>query len=195
MVVGPPASPEFDRPIPEDRRAIARDVAAVVTPGLAIRDVPALPALRSPAPPQRSAALAPRPAVARPSTASPAAGPTHGTAEVVRPARMTDEARDGVMTVALPAGPLERSPAPEPAVARAPAAPPGYWIQVGAYRNATLAGRVAERVKGELLIAPAPAASDPLLRVRVGPFSSRAQAIARLGAYRSLGYKPFVVAD
>jgi hypothetical protein len=58
-----------------------------------------------------------------------------------------------------------------------------------------MAGRVAERVKGEILIAPSPAAAEPLLRVRVGPFANRAQAVARLRDYRSLGYQPFVATD
>jgi cell division septation protein DedD len=50
-------------------------------------------------------------------------------------------------------------------------------------------------VKGEILIARVPGAGDPLLRVRVGPFASRAQALGRLREYRSLGYEPFVAAD
>ena len=177
MVVGPPAPPELDRPIPEDRRTIARDVAAVVTPGLAVHDGGTLRPLRSPAPAARELSQAPAspPTAARPSMAAPAPAAVLGTAEAARPARMTDAGRGG-------------APAP-------PAAAPAYWIQVGAYRNPTMAGRVAERVKGEILIAPLRVAGDALLRVRVGPFSSRGQALARLREYRSLGYKPFVATD
>jgi phospholipid transport system substrate-binding protein len=233
MLVGPPAPPDLDRPIPEERRAITRDIAAVVTPGLAVRDVTPLPPLRQPAPatPERRVAPAPPsvgpvPAVT-PSPGAPVAAvgttETNGTAgrgdaaragtpephraprrddidrarmvEPPRPSRMGPSVGAAPMTAAAAPPPVERPRAPRPVVVRAPEAPPAYWIQIGAYRNATMAGRVAERVKGEILIAPSPAAGEPLLRVRVGPFANRAQAVSRLRELETLGYKAFVASD
>jgi ABC-type transporter MlaC component len=86
-------------------------------------------------------------------------------------------------------------------VVRPPAAPmppaPRLWIQVGAFRSAATAGRVAEHVRGVILVGPTPAAdAAPLLRVRVGPFADRAHAAVRLRELRTLGYQPFLaVAD
>jgi cell division protein FtsN len=75
-------------------------------------------------------------------------------------------------------------------------APAAYWIQVGAFRNATVAGRIAARVNGEIFVVAGHAAGgghgEPLLRVRVGPFNDRAQASARLRELRAQGYQPFV---
>ncbi len=184
MVVGPPAPPELDRPIPEERQAIARDVAAVVTPGLAMRDVPpfAPPAPRTP---ERRVAPAPPPIAPGPApvTRAPAAPTGPPAMEIQRAAAV------------VPAAPLERPRAPGPAVARAFGTPPPFWIQVGAYRNPTTAGQVARRIKGEIMIAPSLTAGDPLLRVRVGPFGNRAQAVARLHDLQKLGYLPFVATD
>jgi cell division septation protein DedD len=74
---------------------------------------------------------------------------------------------------------------------------PRLWIQVGAFRSAATAGRVAEHVRGVILVGPTPAAdAAPLLRVRVGPFADRAHAAVRLRELRTLGYQPFLaVAD
>jgi cell division septation protein DedD len=99
------------------------------------------------------------------------------------------------MTAALPAEPPARPPAARPVVARATPPAPGFWIQVGAFRSAATAGRVAERVRGEILIAPAGTSTEPLLRVRVGPFANRALAVARLREFQSLGYQPFIAAE
>jgi len=90
--------------------------------------------------------------------------------------------------------PIERPRSTKPVIARPAVAPAGYWLQVGAFRNATIASRIAGQVKGEILVAP-PAAGDrgePILRVRVGPFADRAQAVARLRQLQSLGYQPFI---
>ena len=99
------------------------------------------------------------------------------------------------VTAALPAEPPSRPPAARPVVARATPTAPGFWIQVGAFRSPTTAGRVAERVQGEILVAPAGTPTEPLLRVRVGPFASRAEAVARLREFQSLGYQPFIAAE
>ena len=228
MVVEPPAPPELDRLIPEERREVARDVAAVVTPGLAVRDVPPFgpPAPRrperrvAPAPPP----IAPGPAPVTTAPATPAAPPA--ITDVARPHQLRDadrvsapeppraeiqraaavepprasrikNAAGGVssMTAVVPAAPLERPRAPRPTATRAPGTPPAYWIQVGAYRNPSTAGQVARQIKGEITIAPSPTAGDPLLRVRVGPYSHRVQAVTRLRDLQKLGYHPFVAAD
>jgi phospholipid transport system substrate-binding protein len=209
MVVGPPAPPELDRPIPEERQAIARDVAAVVTPGLAMRDVPRFAPL-APRAPERRVAPAPPPIGPGPVpiTTAPAAptvrAPEPPRAEIQRAAavepprasRIKNGAGDvSSMTAVVPATPLDRPRTHKPAFARASGMPPAFWIQVGAYRNPATAGQVARRIKGEITMAPSPTAGDPLLRVRVGPFVNRAQAVARLRDLQKLGYHPFVAAD
>jgi cell division septation protein DedD len=80
-----------------------------------------------------------------------------------------------------------------------PAAPgSGFWVQVGAYRDTATAGRVAKAVNGEILIVAeagaARAAESPLLRVRVGPFVERTQAVSKARDLTALGYKPFIAA-
>jgi phospholipid transport system substrate-binding protein len=204
LVVGPPAPPEFDRSIPEDRQAIARDVAAVVTPGLAVRDVTPLPPLRQPAPdPERR--VAPAPAPVAPVPPASASGPAAtlaalGKPEIARPSRPSDADRlvSPVPPRAAPTASMERARTVEPVRMSRPqtlraADAAAFWIQVGAYRNATMAGRVAERVKG--VIVPSAASGESLLRVRVGPFTNRAQAASRLRQFQALGYQPFVAVD
>ena len=64
---------------------------------------------------------------------------------------------------------------------------------MGAYRNAGAAGRVAAQVHGKILVVTTPAAaSSPLLRVRVGPFSDRARAQTRLRKLESQGWRAFI---
>jgi len=75
-----------------------------------------------------------------------------------------------------------------------------FWVQVGAYRDTGAAGRVAKAVNGEILVvAESPqgvtrAADSPLLRVRVGPFVERTQAVLKARDLQALGYKPFIAA-
>jgi phospholipid transport system substrate-binding protein len=212
MVAGSAPS-EHDAPGPEDRRAIVRDLAAVVTPGLAVRDVAALPPLPPPAPARGTGLPGATPVM---STSAPARvavlaavpdshsirGDVHrGTgAETSRTIRGEDGSRTAPAEPVAPSTPRLGAGSPAPlAVAVPPGAAPSpattFWVQVGAYRNASTAGKVADRVRGEIFLAPPTAAGEPLLRVRVGPFASRAHAVARLGAYRSLGYRPFVATD
>ena len=236
MVAGPAVPPDIDRAIHEERQAVTRDLAAVVTPGLAVRDVVPLSPLRpvAPAPPTLERRVAPAPppiapapaavapapsaplaalgSVETPRTIHPGGGDRIAPPEPPRTNRIGDGERRGpvdtrhvgrraepaaispTITVAVPSAPMERPRAAKPAVIRA-SETPAYWIQIGAYRNATTAGRVAERVKGEILIVRAPGAGDPLLRVRVGPFANRAQAASRLRDFQTLGYQPFIAAD
>ena len=78
-----------------------------------------------------------------------------------------------------------------------------YWVQVGAFKSAEAARRLAE-----LLIEPAPkgsgrsavvmeswAADILLTRVRVGPCADRWEAAAKLREMEALGYKPFIAAE
>jgi len=229
MVVGP-VPPELDGPIPEERKAIARDVAAVVTPGLAVRDVPSPSPFRQPSATisERRVAPAPAPtgpipgAVAAPPPPTPMAAadgkrptneipadiptprPTGGRegsrAGVVEPLRVTRTAAtvattSTVKTAAVTSASADRSQTFKRSVARVAERRQAYWVQVGAYRTPAIAGKVAKQVKGEIIVARTTTSGDPLLRVRVGPFSNRAQATARLHEYQSLGYKPFVATD
>jgi cell division protein FtsN len=66
-----------------------------------------------------------------------------------------------------------------------------YWVQVGAYRSAGAASRVAALVKGEILVA-ASYADQPLLRVRVGPFMDRGRAAVRLHELEAKGWRAFI---
>jgi len=160
-VVAPLSPPEIDRPVADERRALARDVAAVVTPGLAVPDITS-------------------------------AGPPRSRREVaaVVPPPPT-------VAAGAPPGPTEPAASATPALA--PSSPaPRVWIQVGAFKNATLAGRVAEQVNGVILVvaprAPARGRAEPLLRVRVGPFPNPAHAAARLREIQSLGHRAFIIA-
>ncbi|HEX2440112.1 MAG TPA: ABC transporter substrate-binding protein [Methylomirabilota bacterium] len=216
-----PAMPglDADRAVSDNRVAAANDLAAVVTPGLAVRDVNPVPV--------------PRPRLAAP-TDVPAAGPSREITQAPTPRGSTGSAATiPLVTPRPPRGDEPREPAlqptpgpgapasgaslavsrypsrmaaltppaepvrvtPKPLGAR-PAATPVFWIQVGAFRNATVADRVAQRVRGEIFVAPSAsgARTEPLLRVRVGPFAERGQAVARLRELQGLGYQPFIAA-
>jgi len=207
--VGAPLAPsDLDRPALEDRHAAARDLAAVVTPGLALRDVTRLPQVHQPLPvvaqatppppPSREIRAAAPPVAERAVVVSPprevGAGVSPSERRVTAPpSAMAMLAAVSALAAVTPA-PIEPPRNAKPVIVRPAAAPSGYWIQVGAFRNATIASRIAGQVKGEILVAP-PAAGDrgePILRVRVGPFADRAQAVARLRQLQSLGYQPFI---
>jgi cell division septation protein DedD len=119
--------------------------------------------------------------------AGPPVTPAAGISVATRVSPVTPAARTSVAARVSPGG--DRA-------GHAPA--PALWVQVGAYRSAAAAGRVAGQVQGEILVvAPSPRAgtrAEPLLRVRVGPFPDRARAAARLREIRALGYRPFIAA-
>ena len=237
-------------PIDLDRQAIARDVAAVVTPGLVVSDVapsprapvavPALadasrsdasPASATPAPSSVRAAAAPPPvgpqpiasdsssvriqsnpggSAPAPTAVSPALPPAPAAPAPAAPAPVTSPA--GARPA--PATPVLATPAPTPDALATPVKVPapggnggtrlpspsgsGFWVQVGAYRDTAMAGRVAKAVNGEILVVAdashggARAAESPLLRVRVGPFVERTQAVSRARDLQAIGYKPFI---
>jgi phospholipid transport system substrate-binding protein len=192
--VAPLAPSDLDRPMLEDRHLVARDLAAVVTPGLALRDVTRLP----PPPPSREISAAAAPVAERAVLVSPprevGAGITPRERSVAASPSPVSMLAVVSMLAAVPPVPIEPPRSTKPVIARPAAAPAGYWIQVGAFRNATIASRIAGQVKGEILVAP-PAAGDrgePILRVRVGPFADRAEAVARLHQLQGLGYQPFI---
>ncbi len=87
---------------------------------------------------------------------------------------------------------------PTPAAVRAPS----YWIQMGAFKNADTAARLATRLlERDLPVsidAVAVALGEPqtlLARVRVGPFVDQAQAASTLAGLRTNGYRPFIARD
>jgi hypothetical protein len=137
--------------------------------------------------------------------ATPPSAPRVMAAVLPAPSRPPDTAAPA--TSAAPAAPVLAAatavrviepPRPASPAAVRPSVAPGVWVQVGAYKSASTAGRVAALVKGEILVVATPAAGggrgEPLLRVRVGPFADRAQAAARLREIRGLGYQPFLAA-
>ena len=261
----PFGSREITGPIDLERQAIARDVAAVVTPGLVTSDVPptsrtapAAPATSEPtrgtaaqpaAPvtpsPQRVAAApppvgpmpiasdsstvriqstqtAPVPTAAPAPTATPIAPPSAVPTTPLVPTASPAAVAPSMPTAAPAPTPVPVPVAtPVPVASPAPAASPvttpvkapaprvsaatpvnaapgaGFWVQVGAYRDTTTAGRVAKAVNGEIFVvadASSGAAESPLLRVRVGPFVERTQAVSKARDLTTLGYKPFIAA-
>ena len=240
-------------PIDLDRQAIARDVAAVVTPGLVVSDVapsprapvavPALadasrsdasPASATPAPSSVRAAAAPPPVgpqpiasdsssvriqsnperiAPAPTVVSPALPPSSARSSSAgsgracsghlagrRTARTgnagarharADTGRSGDAREGAGPGGNGGTRLPSPSGS-------GFWVQVGAYRDTAMAGRVAKAVNGEILVVAdashggARAAESPLLRVRVGPFVERTQAVSRARDLQAIGYKPFI---
>jgi ABC-type transporter MlaC component/cell division septation protein DedD len=142
----------------------------------------------------------PAPTGPRPPSASAANGTANGT-PASEPATAKDISAAPEAITAMPAAPPPREtavtppPAPiaRPVVAR-PAATGGWWVQVGAYRSATAAGKVAAHVHGEILVVATPADTEPpLLRVRVGPFADRARAEVRRGELAAQGWRAFIV--
>jgi hypothetical protein len=203
---------EVERPGADLPQAIARDVAAVVTPGPVVRDAPPPAPVVPPSPPrpepaplvQSPASRRPEPEPFVPASLDPAPVPRRA-----EPATVVAAATNRAADVA----PLTRQAPPMAALVPAPVEPPrpaapaavrerrmaAVWIQVGAYKDASTAGRIASQVKGEILVVAAPLPggqrAEPLLRVRVGPFPDRTQAGARLRDLRRLGYRPFLAED
>jgi ABC-type transporter MlaC component/cell division protein FtsN len=243
--VMPFGSPQTTGPMDLERQAIARDVAAVVTPGLVVSDV-------APSVPPRAAGAAPTPAesprttVAQPSaapapssqraeaapppvgpmpiatgsssvqmqsptttpepTATPAPAPEPVTPAAVAPTSQALATPPTPATPSVVATPPALAPVKQPAPRVNGATPihsgsgSAFWVQVGAYRDTVAAGRVAKAVNGEILIVAESSngatrvADSPLLRVRVGPFVERTQAVSRARDLQALGYKPFIAA-
>jgi phospholipid transport system substrate-binding protein len=98
---------------------------------------------------------------------------------------------------------------PPPAVARnePPArasmlAITSYWVQVGAFKTAEAAARVTAELRraghtawNGALTSLSGSSEPALVRVRVGPFTSRADAQAKLHELVTRGYTPFIATD
>ncbi len=72
-----------------------------------------------------------------------------------------------------------------------------YWVQVGAFRHAEAARRLATRLRNDNLpvsVGPGPR-GDLLSRVRVGPFLHRAEATVTLRKLQAKGYRPFITEE
>jgi phospholipid transport system substrate-binding protein len=94
--------------------------------------------------------------------------------------------------------------APEPVASPPPARPapapaPAYWLQMGAFTDASVASRLVARLRArelpvaiDAVAAPAGRPGRLLARVRVGPFANEAEAVAKLQNLRTLGYRPFL---
>ena len=94
--------------------------------------------------------------------------------------------------------PAERKPSARASVM----AITSYWVQVGAFKTAEAAARVAAELRRAGLAAwngaltTLPGNSEAVLvRVRVGPFTSRADAQAKLHELITRGYTPFIATD
>jgi phospholipid transport system substrate-binding protein len=134
---------------------------------------------------------------------SPEAMPARRSAAAASEVAPSTVARDVTVSTKPPREIALATPAPAPAapriepppVSRAPLARPAlttWWVQVGAYRSASAAGRVAAQVRGEILVVATAAETEPLLRVRVGPFADRARALARLHELEAQGWRAFI---
>jgi phospholipid transport system substrate-binding protein len=105
--------------------------------------------------------------------------------------------------------PVASAPAPPPARARKE--PPArtsvlaitsYWVQVGAFKTAEAAARVTAELRraghtawNGALTTLSGSSEPALVRVRVGPFTSRADAQAKLHELITRGYTPFIATD
>jgi len=92
-----------------------------------------------------------------------------------------------------PAAPRVEPPPVSRGIVARPVSTGAWWIQVGAYRSTSAAGRVAAQVHGEILVVATPAETEPLLRVRVGPFADRARAEVRRSELEAQGWRAFLV--
>jgi phospholipid transport system substrate-binding protein len=100
------------------------------------------------------------------------------------------------------------SPPPPPAPAPVAVQPPArssvvaattYWVQVGAFKTVNAATRMAAELRRAGLtvwngaFTPRPGQGEPeLVRVRVGPYASRADAQSKLHELATRGYTPFI---
>jgi phospholipid transport system substrate-binding protein len=102
-----------------------------------------------------------------------------------------------VIPVVVTAAPVEAAIPPPvaeirpPAAAAPPPAPATLWVQVGAFRAPEAAARVAARLRDHPIVISVEPSS--LIRVRVGPFTERAAAIATMTELTARGYAPFLL--
>jgi phospholipid transport system substrate-binding protein len=103
---------------------------------------------------------------------------------------------------ASPSGPALTPVSAEAPARRSVVATAHYWVQVGAFKTADAAARVAAELRRAGLTAwhgvltTLPGQSEPaLVKVRVGPFASRADAQLKLHELVTRGYSPFIATD
>ena len=146
------------------------------------------------------------PAVIAPTSSAPAPGDTAYSGHAPAPAALPTPATPATPSVVATA-PALATPVKQPAPRVNGATPihsgsgSAFWVQVGAYRD-TVDGR--SRGQGGQRRDPdrrrvvargdSRRRDSPLLRVRVGPFVERTQAVSRARDLQALGYKPFIVA-
>lgn len=180
------------RPTPA-RHAVRPVIVASATPLAGALAERSRAAPMRPAPPMHKAPLDP------PETLAPAvaATPALDAVAVVAPAPAVDSAPaiTPVPAVATKA-PRTTNATLDVAGAAASAGPAhgesSYWVQVGAFRSTEAATRMAARLASRPMAVRASPAPEPLLRVLVGPFPGRAEAVATLRALKALGYQAFV---
>jgi cell division protein FtsN len=136
--------------------------------------VPAAPAVVVAAPTREEAVVVPEPAPVVPAPVVVAAAPAE-TVRVPDPPKMVAAA----------------ATAPRPVVAQRVARAKAYWVQVGAFKNAELAMRLAAALS-EYTVSLIAAPDQPLMRVLIGPFTDRTAASAKLQEVQSRGYPAFI---
>jgi DedD protein len=113
------------------------------------------------------------------------------------------------VVVSAEEAPVAVAPPPPPAVARnepraraSVLAITSYWVQVGAFKTAEAAARVTAELRraghtawNGALTTLSGSSEPALVRVRVGPFTSRADAQAKLHELVTRGYTPFIATD
>ena len=192
------AEPMVPVPAPPVPAAIARPLETAVVP---VRAPYTAPAPTGPHPSSATPAVTAVPAAVPEAALAPPAEVVTARPVVSAPPPLRDSAPPApapprevalVTPPPTPSAPRMEPPPVRGAVAR-PASAGAWWIQVGAYRSASAAGRVAAQVHGEILVVATPAETEPLLRVRVGPFADRARAEVRRSELEAQGWRAFLV--
>ena len=174
---------------------LVAELKAKVTNGTPVATVAALP-LAEPVPrPAAHADASPAPVVLEPAVIAPV---------IERDIVAIPKPRTDVVIIPEPRTDVALRTAPEPKAAMPPVvqpAPASFWVQMGAFTNQT-AGELAARLLEESLPlaieavkAPAGLRGQLLLRVRIGPFTDRAEAVAKLRDLQAHGYKPIIATD
>jgi len=182
---------------PRERRWV---VTVETTPVAPTPVVPHLASSTLVAPPPVAAAPPPVAVAAPPVTPLSAPIRTSTSPEPYAPLTAAVSVEEPPMAIAPspPVAPAERKPPVRPSVM----AITSYWVQVGAFKTADAAARVAAELRRAGLAAwngaltTLPGNTEPaLVRVRVGPFASRADAQAKLHELITRGYTPFIATD
>src|SRR5262245_16786891 len=115
------------------------------------------------------------------------------------PKRLAGSAEEPPVAVAPPPPAVARN---EPPARASMLAITSYWVQVGAFKTAEAAARVTAELRraghtawNGALTTLSGSSEPALVRVRVGPFTSRADAQAKLHELVTRGYTPFIATD